>query len=577
MSALKEEKETRPIDMKRLLLTAALVAALFSVAGCKNAREVELEKIIREVQAKVEPLKVEAALASWNGDLSGKPEDFAKSTEAQMALRTVFSDKVTFAEIKAIRESGMIHNKSLARQCEVLYENFLQNQADTSLLRQIADRETALAQKYASFRAEYKGQKINDNQVEEILHSSTDNAELEAVWKSHKAIGTLVAPDIIEVVKLRNKLAKSLGFDNYHAMSLELSEEDPKEIDKLLDQMDSISRDAFAEVKKEMDDSFAVRYGVPAEKLMPWNYQGRFFQEAPNFYPVDLDKYYAGKDLGKLMLTFYHGIGIDLDSILAHSDVFPREGKNQHAYCTDIDSKGDIRVLANCVSDAYWMDTMLHEFGHASYSQGNDLPENPYFLRDAAGIFTTEGIAMMFGRLSRNPYWMQGMLGIPDGERDAIASNCYLSSRLQQLVFSRWVQVVYRFEESMYADPDQDLNALWWQLVEKYQLLKTPEGRASQPDWASKIHIALYPCYYHNYLMGEMFASQVHHYIVTELLKESEDAIPTECYINNPKVGAWLKEEIFKPGRLYSWDELMMRATGENLTPKYWKEQFIGK
>jgi peptidyl-dipeptidase A len=560
-----------------LLLTAAFIAALFGAAGCKNAREVELEKIIKETQAKVEPLRIQANLASWNGDLSGKPEDFAKSTEAQLALKTVYSDKATFAKIKAIRESGMIRDKSLARQCEVLYENFLQNQADTSLLRQIADRETALAQKYASFRAVYKGQKINDNQVEELLHKSTDNAELEAVWKAHKAIGALVAPDIIEVVKLRNKLAKSLGFDNYHAMSLELSEEDPKEIDKLLDQMDSISRDAFAEVKKEMDDSFAVHYKVPADKLMPWNYQGRFFQEAPNLYPVDIDKYYANQDLGKLMLNFYHGIGIDLDSILAHSDVFPREGKNQHAYCTDIDSKGDIRVLANCVSDSYWMDTMLHEFGHASYAQGHDIAENPYFLRDAAGIFTTEGIAMMFGRLSRNPYWIQGTFGIADGERDSIAANCNLSSRLQQLVFSRWVQVVYRFEESMYANPDQDLNALWWQLVEKYQLLKTPEGREGQPDWASKIHIALYPCYYHNYLMGEMFASQVHHYIVTELLKEGEDAIPTECYINNPKVGAWLKEEIFKPGRLYSWDELMMRATGENLTPKYWKEQFIGK
>ena len=44
--------------------------------------------------------------------------------------------------------------------------------------------------------------------------------------------------------------------------------------------------------------------------------------------------------------------------------------------------------------------------------------------------------------------------------------------RLQQLVFSRWSQVMFRFEKSMYANPDQDLNKLWWDLVEKYQLLK---------------------------------------------------------------------------------------------------------
>ena len=37
------------------------------------------------------------------------------------------------------------------------------------------------------------------------------------------------------------------------------------------------------------------------------------------------------------------------------------------------------------------------------------------------------------------------------------------------LIFSRWCQVMLRFEKAIYADPDQDLNELWWDLVEKYQ------------------------------------------------------------------------------------------------------------
>ncbi|MCK7529636.1 MAG: hypothetical protein MZV63_00520 [Marinilabiliales bacterium] len=39
------------------------------------------------------------------------------------------------------------------------------------------------------------------------------------------------------------------------------------------------------------------------------------------------------------------------------------------------------------------------------------------------------------------------------------------------------------------------------------RLLAKPEGR-NMPDWATKIHVALYPCYYHNYLLGELLASQ---------------------------------------------------------------------
>ena len=71
-----------------------------------------------------------------------------------------------------------------------------------------------------------------------------------------------------------------------------------------------------------------------------------------------------------------------------------------------------------------------------------------------------------------------------------------------------------------YDNPEQDLNELWWDLVEKYQVLKPPEGR-NAPDYASKIHIVSAPCYYHNYMMGEFFASQLHHAIARDVLAGS--------------------------------------------------------
>ena len=90
--------------------------------------------------------------------------------------------------------------------------------------------------------------------------------------------------------------------------------------------------------------------------------------------------------------------------------------------------------------------------------------------------------------------------------------------RNRLLIFSRWCQVMLRFEKGMYENPDQDLNKLWWDLVEKYQLVKRPPGR-NAPDYASKIHIVSAPVYYHNYMMGELFASQVHHAIGREVYK----------------------------------------------------------
>ncbi len=131
---------------------------------------------------------------------------------------------------------------------------------------------------------------------------------------------------------------------------------------------------------------------------------------------------------------------------------------------------------------------------------------------------------------------------------------------------------MYRFEKEMYGNPDQDLNAIWWQLVEKYQLMKKPEGR-DEPDWASKIHVALYPAYYHNYMLGELLASQLHNYITTKVLKSEKNN--SESFVGKSEVGDYLRHLFFSYGALYPWNELITKATGEELTPKYYAEQFV--
>jgi len=551
-------------------LTFALCLALMT--GCGKNDEMKLQKIINMTQEQVWPLNIEAATAYWKGTTTGDPAEYEKYSAINMKITELFSNKETFEQLKEIKERGKVKDSLLQRQLTILYNSFLANQADTAVLNSIIKKSSALEQKYAEYRASFNGKSISDNEVEKILQTSLNNKELEGVWLAHKSIGDAVANDVVELVKLRNEVAKSLGFDNYHTMSLELSGQDPLEISALFDELDSLTRNTFAELKKEMDIAFSKKYRISQEELMPWHYQGRFFQESPQLYPVDLDGYYKGKNLEQLTSDFYKSIGLDVSKIMANSDLYEKPRKNQHAYCIDIDQNGDIRVLANISDNEQWMGTMLHEFGHGVYALGHDDPSNPYFLRNAAHTFTTEAVAQIFGRLSRNPVWMQKMLGLKDEEIEKISDNCNKSLKLQQLVFSRWVQVVYRFEREMYANPDQDLNSLWWNMVEKYQMLQKPAGRNS-PDWASKIHLALYPCYYHNYQLGELFASQMHYYIVDKITKTGD--YRNESYINNTEIGEWMSEKVFKAGMKYEWNDMIERATGEKLSAKYFAKQFV--
>ena len=549
-----------------------LLIFAFMIAGCNNNDEKVLKDILSSTESSIHPLYIQSSNAYWNGTISGDSEEFAKYSEANIAMSRIYSNSVVFEKLKAIKERGNINDPLLKRQLDVVYNSFLSNQADSSLLEQIISKSTSLEQKYAEFRANFRGKPISDNEVESILQNSTENNDLEEVWKAHKEIGTFVANDVLEIIKLRNKLAYSLGYDNFHTMSLELSGQNPEEISALFDELDSLTKDEFERLKREMDIAFSKRYGISENELMPWHFQGRYFQESPKLYPVDLDKFYKGKNLEKLTEEFYSGIGLNVSSIMKSSDLYEKPLKNQHAYCIDINANGDVRVLANISDNESWMGTMLHEFGHAVYALGHDDSSNPFFLRNAAHTFTTEAIAMIFGRLSRNPEWMRLSLGLTDIEKSEIEEDCYKSLKLQQLVFSRWVQVVYRFEKEMYSNPEQDLNALWWNLAEKYQMLKKPHNR-DMPDWATKIHIALYPCYYHNYQLGELLASQIHYYIVDNITKSGD--YKNECYIGNPAIGKWMSDNIFKIGMKLEWNEMIEKATGEKLTAKYYAKQFV--
>lgn len=563
--------------MKRISLFLFMLTSLSLMYQCainekkETNMNAKADNLIRSFETKIKPLYKEMNLAYWNASISGNEIDYQKLFEAEMAVNKVLSDTALFDQIRTIRESKQITDTLIERQIETIYNLMVTKQVDTNLTKQISELQNKIEQKFSTFRTTIDGKKYTDNEIEEILRSSTDSKQLEKAWVSVKELGPVVAEDIKNLAKLRNQVAKSLGYKNYHEMSLLLSEQDPKEIEKLFDELDNLTCNAFAELKSDMDDKLAKRYKVKKEELMPWHYQNRFFQEAPAIYNIDLDSYYKNKDIVKLTQEYYESIGLDISDILSRSDLFEKEGKNQHAYCTDIDNEGDIRILCNIRPNNQWMSTMLHEFGHGVYDKYIDI-NVPYLLREPAHTFTTEAIAMIMGRLSTNGAWMHAMGIIDEKEAEKVTTEGFKMLRLEQLVFSRWAQVMYRFEKALYENPDQDLNKLWWDLAEKYQMLKRPANR-NMPDWATKTHIATSPCYYHNYLLGELLASQLNAYIVKNILKT--DNYQTPNYVGNKEVGKYLIEKVFKPGRIYYWNDMIEKATGEKLTAKYYASQFV--
>lgn len=556
-----------------LLAGGATVAGLLTPDAAIADAADDAKKFIAEHEQNVRPLEIAAALAWWQANITGKDEDFKKKEEAQNRIDAALSNKETFAKLKAVKEArdkDQLKEPLLARQIDLLYLAYLEKQVEPSLLKQITAKANTVEQQFNVYRANVDGKEMADSEVRSVLKTSTDSGIRQKVWEASKGVGQAVAANLHELVALRNEAAKKLGFANFHAMMLTLSEQKGDELIKLFDDLDQLTKEPFTRAKAEIDERLAKRYGIQMADLMPWHYHDPFFQESPAVFEANLDAPYQRADLIKLCQDFYKGIGLPIDDVIARSDLYEKKGKSPHAFCTDIDREGDVRVLANVVNNEYWMGTMLHELGHSVYSSKNIPRSMPYVLRDAAHILTTEGVAMQFERFSKSRRWLEKM-GVNVMQADAFEDAAVKTQRNQLLIFSRWCQVMLRFEKSMYENPNQDLNKLWWDLVEQYQQVKRPKGR-NAPDYASKIHICSAPVYYHNYMMGQLFASQVHHTIARELYKNAEPR--SVIYIGDKKVGDFMKKKVFEPGRSLDWKGLTKHATGEDLNPKAFAKDF---
>ena len=91
-------------------------------------------------------------------------------------------------------------------------------------------------------------------------------------------------------------------------MSLRLDEQDPEEISRLFDELDTLTRDAFIQEKEYIDDYLAKKFNIEKEVLMPRHYQNRYFQEAPKIYQIDIDTYYKDQDIVELARKYYESL-----------------------------------------------------------------------------------------------------------------------------------------------------------------------------------------------------------------------------------------------------------------------------
>ena len=504
--------------------------------------------ILDDAEARLAPLSLASNLAWWESQVAATEENAERRTRAELALSDALADRDLFGEVAAARESG-----ANGRRLDLLHDSMLTRQLPDDLRARIVELESSVDLRFSRHRGTVGGVEVGDTEIKRILRQSDDPAERREAWEASKTVGAEVATDIRQLARLRNEGARTLGYRDWFALSLSADELDEQKLIETLAAADRVTAEPFARWKGALEEKLAARFGCAVSDLRPWHYADPFFQETPPDGAVDLDPMFDGQDVVALSRRTFSGIGFDVDETIARSDLYPRDGKNQHAFCIDIDRCGDVRILANTVQTHDSADTMLHELGHGVYdlSFRGDLP----WLLRSTHLVATEASALLCGALASRREWLELVLGASASEVDEVGGRLEAARAVELLVFTRWVLVMNAFERALYADPEADLDRLWWELVARYQGVTPPAGRDA-PDWAAKIHIAVSPVYYHTYLYGAIVALQL-----TAALEAAAGGI-----VDRPEAGALLREKLFAPGQSVRWDRLVEQASGSPLS-----------
>jgi peptidyl-dipeptidase A len=517
-------------------------------------------------------LEKATSLAYWTASNSGKEEDFKAFAAADLAQKTLHSDPLRFAKIEEFLNHRAQLTPMSARSLEVAELAFKANQLPKELIAKMVNAQSEIEQKFNTYRASFEGKKLTNNDLLDALKIEKDSTRRKGMWEALKQVGEEVAPKLIELAEVRNQAAKTLGYENFWDMQVRLQEHDPGQLEQIFASLEKTIAAPYAAAKADIDREIASKLTISPTEVFAWHYDNPFFQAAPPSDKVDLDDFYKDKpkeEIIEIARRFYQDIGIPCDTVLSRSDVYEREGKDQHAFCITIDRGQDVRTLLNIRSTAEWMDTALHEEGHGVYYIHIDT-SLPYNLREAGHIFMTEAVAMLFGALGKNPAWMVTYAGADPSRIQSLQTVILEQRRREQLVFAGWSLVMFYFEKELYRDPRQDLNTLWWDLVERYQKIPRPKGR-NEPDWAAKPHFTIAPVYYHNYLLGEVFAAQLRHHFA--VMSNHQGPIAALSFNSRKDFGEFLVNKVFAPGMSRPWPDSVIQALGEPLTVRYFADE----
>ncbi len=386
-------------------------------------------------------------------------------------------------------------------------------QVDASLRladeRIIADRirEGELRQEYSKETATatiaFRGEECNFYALLKHMESP-DRAERKEAFQAWAALYARISPKLDaqydELVALRNRMAKTLGFGSYTEMAYlsrghyDYTQEDTAAFRR---QIREIVTPAVAEIRERQRQ----RLGVDTL---------HYYDEALLFPEGNADPEGTMEELVAKARTMYREMSPEtaefFDFMVRYQlfDLETRPGKRMGGYMTSFPGYKAPFIFSNFNGTSADVDVLTHEAGHAfqGYLAMRSIPVSA-LAGSTAEINETHSMSMEHFAYPWMPLFF--------GEK----SEQYLTGHLIGAIsVLPYMCVVDEFQHRVYEKPEMtagERRRVWREIEKVYMPWRDYDGEAFLEEggfWMQKQHIFLYPFYYLEYALAQMNAFQ---------------------------------------------------------------------
>ncbi len=526
----------------KITLAGASMMALAFVTGCTPATDTtkdvakaptveEAKAFLDKAEADLAKLSKETAPVYWAQATNITDETNKAAAEAGARATKIAVDYAN--QTKKYKDVDL--PPDLARKMQRLQSGLtLPAPTTEGAAEELSKITTGLEATYGTGTFEYKGKKLNLDELSNIIETSRDPEELKAVWEGWRTVSPPMKDNYARMVEIANAGAKELGYDNLTQMWLSKydmpAEAMSSEVERLWKQVSPLYDELHCYVRGELNEQYGDEV-QPATGPIRADLLGNMWaQDWSNIYPIvkpenlvtpsyDLTEQLVAKEYDPIKMVktgeaFFSSLGFDPlpDTFWERSMIVRPEGREVvcHASAWDVDDEEDIRIKMCTEVNAEDFYTVHHELGHNYYQRA--YKDVPYLYKDGAHDGFHEAIGDFIG-LSITPIYLQkiGLITedqIPGEDADI---SLLLNTALDKVAFLPFALTVdqWRWDVLSGKTAPENYNEAWWARRLANQGIVPPGERPADAfDPGAKYHIpgnTPYLRYFLSYVMQFQF------------------------------------------------------------------------